>query len=171
MGQRVDTIATGDVSPRPGVADRHGPVVGASVPLLLLLRAMSSVTHTLSAPSAAVTRWVTAATGAAQRGGRQTRATYLRLADRGQARLDDIRARPGAANALDTVRNATDQTDDALQSITDEVEETTEEALARTGIAVRSAAHLPLRALARTIRGSGGVVGAQTRSRRTEVDG
>jgi hypothetical protein len=156
MRQRVDTTDTGDASVRPGAVDRHDPVVGASLPLLLLLRAISSVTHTLSAPSAAVTRWVTAATGAAQRGGRQTRATYLRLAERGEARLADIRARPRAADALATVRHATGQTDDAVQSITDEVEETAEEALARTGIALRSAANLPIRALrsVRTVRGS-----------------
>jgi hypothetical protein len=63
------------------------------------LRAISSATHTLSAPSTAITNWITT-TIATQRGRRKTRATYQRLADRGEAKIDEIRASPETAYTL-----------------------------------------------------------------------
>jgi hypothetical protein len=155
-----------DVSLRPNANDGHDPVIGISLPLLVLLRAISSATSALSAPSIAITKWINTTTSAAQRGRRKTRVTYLRLADRGEAKIDEIRARPEAAYALATVRQVTNRADDAVQNITDEVEESAEETLARASIAIRSIAQRPIRSLTGWIRSTLGHTTDQLRHQR-----
>jgi hypothetical protein len=145
--ERPGSTGTTDINLRPRADDGHDPVAGVSVPLLLVLRATSAAARAVSAPPTAINNWFTAAGHVAA----QARATYLRLAARGAARLEEIRARPKAADALATVRHATDQTDATLQNLADEVEETTEEALGRLSIITRSTAQLAIHPLARWI--------------------
>jgi hypothetical protein len=82
------------------------------------------------------------------------RATYLRLAERGQPRYDTIRARPAVAQAVRALDDAAHELDQTLQYAVDEANDSTEEVLGLASLYAHAPGARVRRAVRRWARGA-----------------